>query len=74
MESREISEEKKQELKKIYESLNPAELKRAIDRKLDLLWKTYQGNSKSQRVEPQKKIKPVSLTFYTRQPKELSLT
>ncbi len=52
MEAKEVSTEKKQELKRIYESLNPAELKRTIDRKLDLLYKAYQKKNKSQKVEP----------------------
>lgn len=68
IESKDVSEEKKQELKNIYQSLNPAELKRTIDRKLDLLYRVYQEKHKSQKVEPQKKIKPNSLTFSTRQP------
>jgi hypothetical protein len=47
MESKDVPEKKKKELKKIYDSLNPAELKRAIDRKLDLLYKAYQKKNKS---------------------------
>jgi len=74
MESKEISKEKKQELKKIYESLNPAELKRAIDRKLDLLYKIYQKKNKTSKVEPKKKLKPNSLTFNMIQPESISLT
>ena len=74
MESKEVSEEKKQELKKIYESLNPAELKRAIDRKLNLLWKVYQKKNKSSKVELKKKLKPNSLTFNMIQPESISLT
>jgi hypothetical protein len=58
MESKEVSEEKKQGLKKIYESLNPAELKRIIDRKLNLLYKAYQKKNKSIKVEPKKKLEP----------------
>ncbi len=54
IESPEISENKKQELTSIYLSLNPAELKRQIDKKLDMLYKFYkQKNAKdiSQKVE-----------------------
>lgn len=40
------------ELQRIYNSLNPVELKRVIDRKLDLLYKAYQEKKKSQRVKP----------------------
>lgn len=74
MESPEVSEKKKRELKAIYDSLNPAELKRAIDRKLDLLYRAYQKKNKSQKVEPFKELKPNSLTSYATQPRELSLT
>jgi len=73
MESKEVSEEKKKELRKLYLSLNPAELKRAIDRKLDLLWKVYQKKNKSSKVEPKKKLKPNSLTFYMIQPEQFHL-
>ena len=42
MKSPEVSKKKKEKLKRIYQSLNPAQLKRAIDRKLDLLYKGLQ--------------------------------
>jgi hypothetical protein len=74
MESKEVKEKTKQELRAIYESLNPAELKRIIDRKLDLLYKAYKAKQHTSKVEPQKKLKPNSLTFSMIQPKELSLT
>jgi len=54
-----IPEAKKQELRKNYLSLNPAELKRTIDKKLDNLYKFYkQKNDKNnfQKVEFKKKI------------------
>lgn len=70
MESKEISKEKKEELRKIYESLNPAELKRAIDRKLDLLYKAYQQKNKSQKVQPQENI---SVRFFIAQPEAISV-
>jgi len=63
IESKEVSEKTKQELREIYLSLNPAQLKRDIDKKLDLLYKTYQEKKKSQKVASQKKLKPISLTF-----------
>jgi len=74
MESKEVSEREKQELKRIYESLNPAELKRAIDKKLDLLYKVYQKKNKFSKVELKKKLKPNSLTFNMTQPESISLT
>lgn len=73
MESKEIPENKKQELKKIYLSLNPAQLKRNIDAKLDILWKAYQQKNKSSKVELFKKQRPMILTFYTRQPEPFHL-
>lgn len=74
MESQEVPEKKKQELRRIYQSLNPAALKRTIDKKLDLLYRVYQAKQGSEKVEPQKKLKPISLTFYIRQPEVISLT
>lgn len=74
MESREVREEKKQELKQIYESLNPAELKRIIDNKLSLLYKTYQDKNKSLKVEPMKKLKPISVSFLIAQPEAISVS
>ncbi len=56
MESEEISENKKQELKELHQSLNPAELKRTNDGKLDMLYKVYQKKNKSQKVDIKKKI------------------
>jgi hypothetical protein len=52
MESGQISARTKQELEKIYESLNPAELKRKIDEKLHLLYMAYKAKSGRQMVEP----------------------
>jgi hypothetical protein len=63
IESKEILKDKKQELREIYESLNSAELKRIIDKKLNLLYKAYQKKNKSQKVKPKKKIKPSSVHF-----------
>ena len=78
IESNEISEKKKKELKKIYHSLNPAELKRTIDKKLRLLYKIYQkknnNNNKSLKVENHKKLKPVSVTFSTSKSEAISVT
>jgi len=63
-----ISKETKQELTRIYESLNPAELKRAIDKKLDLLYRAYQEKNNSQKVDVNKKYKPRSVRFLITQP------
>ena len=53
-----ISKETKQKLSHLYKSLNPAELKRAIDKKLDLLYKAYQKKNNSQKINFKKKLKP----------------
>src|SRR3989344_5445314 len=74
MESPEVSRTQKQKLKRIYESLNPAELQRIIDRKLDLFYSTYQQKMKSPKVEPKKKRKPVSVSFFTAQPHHVSVS
>lgn len=68
MESSHVSLEKKQELKEIYDSLNPAELKRGIDAKL---WKLYKAYKKKQSLPVEtspiirKKLSPSMVSFYT---------
>jgi len=74
MESPEVSRKEKQRLKKIYESLNPAELKRTIDKKLNHLYEIYQQKNKSSKVEPKKKRKPTTVSFFTAQPDPLSVS
>lgn len=56
MNSPEVPETKKQELQIIYLSLNPAHLKRQIDKKLDTLYKFYQTKNNSQKADEKKKI------------------
>jgi len=56
MESHEVPKETKQQLAAIYESLNPAQLKRAIDRKLNLLYRAHQDKNKTLKVDIKKKI------------------
>jgi len=72
-ESKEVPKEKKQQLQKSYLSLNPAELKRAIDKKLDLLYKAYQKKNKSQKVGPEKKLKPIWVRNYIAQSEPISV-
>ena len=74
IESKEVSEEAKQALTRIYQSLNPALLKREIDRKLNLLYKAYQAEqASSQKVEPKikplKKLVPATVSFLMTQPR-----
>jgi len=56
MESEKIAEQIKQQLKITYESLNPAQLKRTIDQKLNLLYGAYKNKNKTLKVDIQKKI------------------
>jgi len=56
MDSIEVSNSKKRMLKKIYDAQNPAELKRQIDKKLDMLYQTYQNKINSPKVDEKKKI------------------
>ena len=64
MESNQISSAKKKELKKIYLSLNPAQLKRTIEVKLDNLYKIYQQKQRSTEVMPFKRLTPRLVTKY----------
>jgi len=58
MESDQISEESEEELHRIYLSLNPAELKRQIDAKLEKLYAVYEAKRKTQQADPYKKRVP----------------
>lgn len=73
LESDQIPEDKKQELKAIYLSLNPAQLKRTIDTKLNMLYRIYKLKQRSFEVNIFKKLKPHLVTNYTiqRQPVRL---
>ena len=51
METTELSKNNREELRRIYLSLNPAELKRNIDRKLDNLYKFYKQKNNRQNDE-----------------------
>lgn len=64
MESDQIPEETKKELRVLYLSLNPAQLRRNIEMKLGELHKAYQEKNKPQKVEPFKKQKPRMVTNY----------
>lgn len=67
-ESGQLSPEKARELDALYQSLNPAELKRRIDRKLKKLYALYEKKKKgSVRVNPYKKLDPSSVTFLVMQ-------
>ena len=70
LESKQISSAMKLELTKQYNNLNPAQLKRNIDEKLNLLYQTYKQKHKNNnlninilRVEFENKLKPTMVTF-----------
>ncbi|MCL0030357.1 hypothetical protein M1M93_01500 [Thermodesulfovibrionales bacterium] len=68
MDSGQISEQTRKQLKTVYLSLNPAQLKRSIDAKLDE--RTYEEKRKSQQVNPMRKVIPHTVTsFMIQQPK-----
>ncbi len=65
MESDQISPVKKKELEEIYLSLNPAQLKRVIEAKLDTLYRVYQQKQRSaSEAEPFKRLTPRLVTKY----------
>lgn len=71
LESNALTGEQKEALQKIYESLNPAALKRKIDAKLKDLYRAYQKKNGSpvetSRINS-KKIVPSMVSFYMMQP------
>jgi len=58
MESGQISEETKKQLQNIYQSLNPAELKRKIDEKIHQLFEAYEEKNGRGEISPFKKQVP----------------
>jgi hypothetical protein len=74
MECKAIPRPTKQRLKKTYDSLNPARLKRGIDRKLNLLYKAYRAKkNQPTNVEISKIIKPRMVRKYIAQPDPVSV-
>ncbi len=73
MESKLISEETKDKLTKIYLSLNPAELKRGIDKKVHLLFKVYEEKKRGREASPSKKQTPRRVRFYMTQQQPIGL-
>lgn len=62
-----ISDEKRRELTNLYLSLNPAELKRYIDKLTKMLYQAYKEKNKSQKVKIDKKLHPNSVRFFMRE-------
>ena len=73
MESDQIPKETKRKLKATYLALNPAQLKRSIDIKLDKLYQVYQKKEHYQEVKPFKKRRPSLVTNYMIQPEVFRL-
>jgi len=74
MESNQISPEAVRELHHLYLRLNPAELKRQIDKKLSSLFDLYQKKKKrTLSINPYKKLEPSMVTFYMIQQPESQL-
>ena len=64
MESSYIPDTTKSRLRELYLSLNPAELKRGIEKKLKKLYKVYQEkNNKKEGINPCKRQRPFTVTF-----------
>jgi len=69
MDSGQISEQTGKQLETVYLSLNPAQLKRSIDTKLDKLYQAYEKKGRSEQAEPMKKVVPRTVTsFMIQQP------
>lgn len=73
IESDQIPEEKKKELRAIYLSLNPAELKRSIETKLDQLYEAYQEKKNVFKIDPYKKLEPSMVTILMTQQDKIRL-
>ena len=67
MESSHIPDETKSKLQAIYNSLNPAQLKRGIEKKLKKLYRVYQEKNNIEEVKPCKKQTPRLVTSYMTQ-------
>jgi len=74
IESDEVEERIKQKLMKVYISLNPAQLKRSIDEKLNRLYMIYKHKNKTQGIDLRKKLKPNTVTFSIADQDPISVT
>ena len=74
MESNQIAPQKAKQLQQLYLSLNPADLKRQIDKKLSNLFDLYQKKKKrTLMINPYKKQEPSMVTFFMIQQPEFRL-
>ena len=63
IESNQISKKEKEKLIATYHSLNPAELKRTIDKKLDNLYRIYQKKKGQKNIKITNKLIPSMMSF-----------
>lgn len=63
IESDQISKEEKELLKSTYQSLNPAELKRTIDKKLDNLYAIHKKKKGQENIKITNKLTPSMMSF-----------
>jgi hypothetical protein len=64
MESGQVDENVKKELKEVYDSLNPAQLKREIDKKIKMLYEVYSRKNGSLKVAKNKKLSINLVSYY----------
>jgi hypothetical protein len=62
MDSSQVSEKTKEQMKNLYLSLNPAALKRGIEAKLDNLLRSYEGKGRSPSIHPHRRLIPRLVT------------
>ena len=74
IESDQISKEEKEVLTATYKSLNPAELKRTIDKKLDNLYEIYKKKKGQENIDLTNKLIPSMLSFSSMAQKEISVS
>jgi len=74
IESDQISKEEKEKLIVIYQTLNPAKLKRTIDKKLDNLYEVYKKKQGREDIKLTNKLKPSLVSFYHVAQKEVSVS
>ena len=73
MDSEQIAQETKEKLTQLYRTLNPAELKRGIHKKIHLLFKVYEEKNRGREAFPSKKQTPRRVRFYMTQQQPIGL-
>ncbi|GAF79123.1 unnamed protein product, partial [marine sediment metagenome] len=73
MDSEQIAQKTKEKLTQLYRTLNPAELKRGIDKKIHLLFKVYEEKNRETQASPSKKQTPRRVRFYMTQQQPIGL-